>query len=48
MKEKIKTTIYIDKETYNRFRIYAITLNTSVSSLIEQFMKETNEKLKNN
>ena len=41
----IKTTMYLDTETYMKFKIYAITLNKSVSELVEQFMKQEIEKL---
>ena len=40
-----KTTRYLNAETYMQFKIYAITLNKSVSELVEQFMKEEIEKL---
>lgn len=39
--EKIRTTIYINKELYSIFKIYAVTLNTSVSALIEKYITET-------
>lgn len=39
--EKIRTTIYINKELLNIFKIYAVTLNTSVSALIEKYMLDT-------
>lgn len=39
--EKIRTTIYINKELLNNFKIYAVTLNTSVSALIEKYITET-------
>lgn len=39
--EKIRTTIYINKDVYNNFKIYAVTLNTSVSALIEKYITET-------
>lgn len=39
--EKIRTTIYINKELFNKFKIYAVTLNTSVSALIEKYITET-------
>lgn len=35
-----RITLYVDEETYKQFQIYAITINKSVSSLIEQHMKE--------
>ena len=41
----IKTTMYLDAETYMKFKIYAITLNKSVSELVDQFMKQEIEKL---
>lgn len=41
MKEnKIRKTFTIDKEIYNKFQLYAITIGRSVSSLIEQHMRE--------
>ena len=43
--EKIRTTIYINKELLNIFKIYAVTLNTSVSALIEKYITETVNKL---
>lgn len=39
--EKIRTTIYINKELFSNFKIYAVTLNTSVSALIEKYITET-------
>ena len=42
---KIKT-INIDEKTYKDFQIYAIMINKSVSSLIEQFMRETLKEIK--
>ena len=39
--EKIRSTIYINKELFSKFKIYAITLNTSVSALIEKYITET-------
>lgn len=43
--EKIRTTIYINKELFSKFKIYAGTLNTSVSALIEKYIAETVNKL---
>ena len=43
--KKIKT-INIDEKTYKDFQIYAIMINKSVSSLIEQFMRETLKEMK--
>lgn len=37
--KKIKT-INIDDDVWKQFKIYAITINKSVSSLLEQHMKE--------
>ena len=42
----MKTTMYLDVETYMQFKIYAITLNKSVSELVEQFMRETLKEMK--
>ena len=39
--EKIMAYYKIDQKLYEEFRIYAIMINKSVSSLIEQFMRET-------
>ena len=39
--EKIRSTIYINKELFSKFKIYAVTLNTSVSALIEKYITET-------
>lgn len=39
--EKIRTTIYINKELFSKFKIYAVTLNTSISALIEKYITET-------
>lgn len=38
--KKIKT-INIDESIYKEFQMYSIMINKSVSSLIEQFMRET-------
>lgn len=43
--EKIRTTIYINKELFSKFKIYAITLNTSVSALIEKYITDVVNKL---
>lgn len=37
--KKIKT-INVDDDVWKQFQIYAITINKSVSSLLEQHMKE--------
>ena len=36
----------LDDEVYKKFQIYAIMINKSVSSLIEQFMRETLKEMK--
>lgn len=41
-----KTTMYLDTKVYMQYKIYAITLNKSVSELVEQFMKQEVEKWK--
>lgn len=41
-----KVTVYIDKNVYLNFQIYALQNNRSVSSLIEQFMRETLKEMK--
>lgn len=42
--KKIKT-INIDENVWKKFQIYAITLNKSVSSLIEEHMRQVISKL---
>lgn len=46
MKNKVTRSYTIDEKTYEEFRIYAIMINRSVSSLIEQFMRETLKEIK--
>lgn len=47
MKEnKIRKTHTLDKKVYQEFQIYAICIGRSVSSLIEQFMRETLKEIK--
>ena len=44
-KDKAKRiTMYLDAETYMQFKIYAITINKSVSDIVEQFMKKKKKK----
>lgn len=43
---KIRKTHTFDKKVYAEFQIYASCLGRSVSSLIEQFMRETIKKMK--
>lgn len=38
--------INIDDNIYKQFKIYSITINKSVSSLIEEYMKNTIKKNK--
>lgn len=45
MKKKIKS-VSIDEKIYNEFQIYATCIGRSVSSLIEQFMRETLKEMK--
>ena len=44
--DKVLRTYKIDQKLYEEFRIYAITINKSISSLIEQFMRETLKEMK--
>ena len=47
MKEnKIRKTHTLDKKVYAEFQTYANCLGRSVSSLIEQFMRETLKEIK--
>ena len=44
-KDKSKrTTMYIDADVYMQFKIIAVTLNKSVSELVEEFMKQEIDK----
>lgn len=45
MRKKIKT-MSIDEKIYNEFMLYASCLGRSVSSLMEQFMRETLKEMK--
>ena len=36
-----RITLYVDRKVYQEYKMYAIMINKSVSSLIEQFMRET-------
>ena len=44
--KKVIKSYIIDEKTYKDFQIYAIMINKSVSSLIEQFMRETLKEMK--
>lgn len=35
-----RITLYIDRDVYQKYKIYAITINKSVSSLIEEHMRK--------
>lgn len=40
-KEKAKRiTLYIDNDVYLNFKMYAVSINKSVSEIVEKFMKE--------
>ena len=43
--KKIKT-INIDEKTYKEFQMYAIMINKSVSSLIEEYMRKVLNEMK--
>ena len=42
-----RITLYVDRKVYQEYKMYAIMINKSVSSLIEQFMRETLKEMKN-
>jgi hypothetical protein len=39
-------TLYIDKDIYKNYQMYALMIDKSVSSLIEEHMKETVKNIK--
>jgi len=41
-------TINVDEKNYKDFKVYSIIIGKSVSSLIEEFMKNILKKQKNN
>lgn len=41
-----RISVYVDKKTYEEFRIYAIMINKSVSSLLEEYMKSVLKDIK--
>lgn len=41
-----RITLYVDRKVYQEYKMYAIMINKSVSSLIEQFMRETLKEMK--
>ena len=44
--DKVLRTYKIDKKLYEEFRIYAIMINKSVSSLIEEYMRNVLKDMK--
>ena len=42
-----RITLYVDRKVYQEYKMYGIMVNKSVSSLIEQFMRETLKEMKN-
>ena len=36
-----RITLYVNRKVYQEYKMYAIMINKSVSSLIEQYMRET-------
>ena len=41
-----RVTLYIDKKVYQEYKIYAIMINKSVSSLIEEYMRKVLNEMK--
>ena len=41
-----RITLYVDRKVYQEYKMYAIMINKSISSLIEQFMRETLKEMK--
>lgn len=41
-----RITLYIDKDVYKEYKIYAIMNNKSVSSLIEEYMEKVLNEIK--
>ena len=41
-----RITLYVDRKVYQEYKMYSIMINKSVSSLIEQFMRETLKEMK--
>ena len=44
--DKVLRTYKIDQKLYEEFRIYAIMINRSVSSLIEEYMRNVLKEMK--
>lgn len=41
-----RITLYVDRKVYQEYKMYAIMINKSVSSLIEEFMRKTLNEMK--
>lgn len=46
MNKKVTKSYIIDEKTYKDFQIYAIMINKSVSSLIEEYMRNVLKEMK--
>lgn len=46
MSKKVTKSYIIDEKTYKDFQIYAIMINKSVSSLIEEYMRNVLNEMK--
>ena len=46
MKNKVTRSYTIDEKTYKGFQIYAICIGRSVSSLIEEYMRNVLKEMK--
>lgn len=46
MSKKVTKSYIIDEKTYKDFQIYAIMINKSVSSLIEEYMRNVLKEMK--
>lgn len=41
-----RITLYVDRKVYQEYKMYAIMINKSVSSLIEEHMRDVLKKIK--
>ena len=41
-----RITLYVDRKVYQEYKMYAIMINKSVSSLIEEYMKNILKEMK--
>ena len=41
-----RITLYVDRKIYQEYKIYAIMINKSVSSLIEEYMRNVLKEIK--